>query len=75
MNEVIFLKNEYYKNCNQNIQEELEVLKSIYESDPNFSAVNENTFQYKVSLNRMFYEYDFVLNNFFQKNQPIQVYT
>jgi len=37
-------------------EEELEVLKSIYESDPNFSAVNDNTFQYKVVLdNDRFY--------------------
>ncbi|CAF3336017.1 unnamed protein product [Rotaria socialis] len=31
-------------------EEEVEVLKSIYESDPNFSVVNENTFQYKFIL-------------------------
>ncbi|CAF4484285.1 unnamed protein product, partial [Rotaria sp. Silwood2] len=30
--------------------EELEVLKSIYESDPNFSIINDNTFQYKYIL-------------------------
>ncbi|CAF4001092.1 unnamed protein product [Rotaria sp. Silwood2] len=31
-------------------EEELEVLKSIYESDPNFSIINDNTFQYKYIL-------------------------
>ncbi|CAF0997930.1 unnamed protein product [Adineta steineri] len=31
-------------------EEEREVLKSIYESDSNFSIVNDNTFQYKVIL-------------------------
>ncbi|CAF0903889.1 unnamed protein product [Rotaria sp. Silwood1] len=37
-------------------EEEIEVLKSIYESDPNFSTINDNTFQYKYIIdNDRFY--------------------
>ena len=35
--------------CEELQEEELEVLRSIYDGDTNFTVLNDKTFQYKVS--------------------------